>query len=57
MATWSLPHSENQCQWSINDFKLCILGNLSSDWLQTSIDETLAAFRGKNNSDMLPAES
>jgi len=53
----SLPHSENERPWSVNHFQLCILGNLSSDWLQASIDEILAAFGGKNSSDMLPAAS
>jgi hypothetical protein len=54
-ATWSPPHSENERQRSINDFKLHILANLFSDWLQTSIFQTLAAFTGKNYTDMLPA--
>jgi len=46
-ATCSLPHSENVRQRSVNDFQLRILGNLCSDWLQTSIYEILAAFTGK----------
>ena len=37
--TQLLPHSEKDPQRSVNHFQLCILGNLSSDWLQTSIDE------------------
>ena len=41
----------------MNDFLLCILGNLSSDSLQTSINEISAAFTGKNNSDTLPVTS
>jgi len=56
-ATCSLPHPENQHQRSVLDFKHHILGNLSSDWLQTSIYEILAAFTGKINSEMLPASS
>jgi len=45
-STWSLSHSDNECQWSINNCWLCILGYLSGDWMQTSIHEVLAAFRG-----------
>jgi len=57
MVMWSLPHTENECQLSINDFGLSILHNLSGNWLKTSIKEVLAAFCGKNNSDKLPAPS
>jgi len=56
-ATRSLRHPENERQRSVNDFQLCILGKLCSDWLQTSIYQILAAFTGKNNSDTLPAAS
>jgi len=51
----SLPHSENEYQWSVNDFWLCILGNLSGNWLETTKNEVIAAFRGKNDSNSLPA--
>jgi len=54
-ATCSLPYPGNELQWSINHFQLRILGNLCSVWLQTSIYQLLAAFTGKNNSNMLPA--
>jgi len=56
-ATCSLPHRENEGQWSVNYCQLCILGNLCSDWLETSIYQLLAAITGKNNSDMVPAAS
>jgi len=56
-ATRSSPYSENEHQWSINDFWLIILASLCSDWLHTSIFQTLAAFTGKNYSDMIPAAS
>jgi len=56
-ATWFLTHPENECQWSVIDFRLRILGNLYSDWLQTSIHQILAAFTGKNNRNMLPVAS
>jgi len=56
-VTCSLPYSENERQWSFNDFKLCIFDDLCSNWLQTSTYQILAAFTGINNSDMLPATS
>jgi len=56
-ATCSLLHHENERQWSVNDFKLHILGNLFSNWLLTSMYEILTAFTGKNNSDMVSAAS
>jgi len=45
--TCSLQHPENECQRSVNDVQLRVLGNSSSDWLQISIYEILAAFTGK----------
>jgi len=56
-ATCSLPQPENERQWSVNNVLSRILANLCSDWLQTSIYRILAAFTGKNNSEMLPAAS
>jgi len=56
-ATCSLLHPENMRQQSISNFQLPILSNLSSDWLQTSVHQILAAFTGKNTSDMLPVAS
>jgi len=56
-ATHSLPNPENERQSSINDFKSCIVGNPTGDWLETSINQKLAAFRGKNITQMLPAPS
>jgi hypothetical protein len=56
-APQSSPHCENERQQSVNDFYLCILANLCSDWLHTSIYQILAAFTGKNDSKMLPAAS
>ena len=49
IATWSLPHADNEHQWSINDLWLCILGNLTRDWLQTFINDVLDALRVQNN--------
>jgi len=56
-ATCSLRHPENERQPSVNNLSLCILCMVCSDWLQTSIYQILAAFTGKNNSDMLPVAS
>jgi hypothetical protein len=53
----SPPNCENVRHWRVNDLEPCIVGNSYSDWLQTSIYQILAAFTGKNNSDMLPAAS
>jgi len=51
----SLPHAENETQQSVNNFWSCIMGNLSGAWLQTFINEVLAALIGKRESHMLPA--
>jgi len=56
-VTWSLPHSEEEHQLSVNDCWLCIFGYLSGYWLQISICKVLAAFSIKTNSGMLPAPS
>jgi hypothetical protein len=45
-ATKSLPHSENLHQQSVNNVWICILCRLNGDWLQTSINAELAAFKG-----------
>jgi len=53
----SLPHPGNERQWSVNDFRSCILGNLSGHLLQIVITEILATFIGKRRSDTLLAPS
>jgi len=45
----------NECQHSVNDFWPCTMGNLSGDWLQPFINEKLAGYIGKRESDKLPA--
>ena len=57
IGTLSLPHAGNEVRLSVKDFWLSILGNLSGDWLNTPINEILAAFGGKKNRDKLPAPS
>jgi len=46
-ATCSLPHLENECQQSINDFWLLILGNLRGACLQSGIKNMLSASLGR----------
>jgi hypothetical protein len=53
----SLPHHENERQRSINDSWSCILGNLLGERLQIVINEVLAFFIGKTDSEKLPAPS
>jgi len=53
----SMPHHENERQWSVNNSWLCIMGNLGGDRLQIVITQVLAAFLGKRESKMLPAPS
>jgi hypothetical protein len=48
---------QNERQWSVNDSWSCILDNLGGDRLRVAINEVLAAFIGKTNSEMLPAPS
>jgi len=52
-----LHHPGNEHQWYVNDFRSCILGNLSGHWMQIVITEVLASFIGKSGSDTLPAPS
>jgi len=51
----SLPHPENDSQWRVNDFWICIMGNQGGDWMQTIINEVLAALQRNRESDTLPA--
>ena len=51
----SLPHPENERQWSINNFRSCTLGNQSGYWLQLVITEIMASFICKHRSNTLPA--
>ena len=57
IAIPSLPHLENQSHLSINVFWTCSLGNMGCNRLQSVINELLAAFIGKRNSEKLPALS
>jgi len=51
-VTRSLPHLENQHQWSINNIWSCIWGDASSALLQTSINMELEAVVGRNPRDI-----
>jgi len=53
----SLPHPGNECQWSVNNFRSCIMGNQSAHWLKLVITGVFASFIGEGRSDMLPAPS
>jgi len=47
-ATRFLPHPENECQWSVNNFWSCILGNQGIAWILEHITEVLTPMLGKN---------
>jgi len=53
--TRSLPHPGHKSQWRVNDFWSCIMSNQGGYWMQTIINEVLATFQSKRESDMLPA--
>jgi len=46
---------QNERQQSMNDFWICIVGNLGGDWLRPFLNEVLAVFMGQGESDTLPA--
>jgi hypothetical protein len=51
---WIRPwQTEDQCR--VNDCWHCMMGNLSGDWFRPFINEELAGFIEKRESDMLPA--
>jgi len=45
---YSLPHHENECQWSVNNLWACVLGSQAIAWTYELITELLTAFIGKN---------
>ena len=53
----SLPHFENECQQSINEFYSCIVSNMSGTWSQTSIRKQLAVYIGRLARDILATAS
>jgi len=55
IETHALPHPQNDCQRSVDDFWSCVLGNETANRLQTAINQFLAAFIGKTDCDTLPA--
>jgi len=57
IVTRSLPHSENERQWSFNDFESCKSGNWKVTCPLLCITDVLTAFKGQRESDMLPAWS
>jgi hypothetical protein len=57
ITTRSLPHLNNGCQLSVNDSWSCVLGNHTTDMLQSVIKLFLAALIGKTDCNTLPAPS
>jgi hypothetical protein len=53
----SMHRLENEHQRSVNNWWLCILGNLGGTMLQTVMNTALTAFIRKRETDMLPAPS
>jgi len=53
----SLPHLENEQQWSVNNSWSCIFGKLGGDRLQIVINGILAASIGKRECETLHASS
>jgi hypothetical protein len=47
-AKLSLPHPENDCQWSVNSFSWCIFGNQGIVLIFTFIMDLLTAMIAKN---------
>jgi hypothetical protein len=45
-ATYSLPHPENERQWSVNSFSCCKFGNQGIAWIFAFISELLTALLG-----------
>jgi len=50
-----LPHPEHDSQQHVNDFWSCIMTNLDGDWMQTIINDVLAVFQPKRESNTLAA--
>ena len=53
--TSSMPNPEHGGQWRVIDFWSCVLSNVGGDWMQTIINEVLAVFPPKRDSNTLPA--
>jgi hypothetical protein len=57
MVTGSLPNPVNEGQLTVNNHWWCIMGELTADRLQISINKVLAACGGKTYIDMVSAIS
>ena len=53
--TRSMPHRDHDSHRRVNDFWSCLMSNLGGDWIQTIINEVLAIFQRKRDSNTLPA--
>jgi len=50
-----MPHPEHDSHWRVNDFWSSFMSNLGGDWMQTIINEVLAVFQSKRDSNTLSA--
>jgi len=53
--TCSVPHPEHDSHRRVKDFWSCFISNLGGDWMQTIINEVLAVFQTKRDSNTLLA--
>jgi len=53
--THSMPHPEHDSHRRVKDFWSCFMSNLGGDWMQMIINEVLAVFQTKRDSNTLPA--
>jgi len=50
-----MPHPEYDTHRRINDCWCCFMSNLGGDWMQMIINEVLAVFQSKRDTNTLPA--
>jgi len=53
--TRCMPHPEHDSHRRVHDFWSGFMSNLGGDWMQTIINEVLAVFQAKRDSNTLPA--
>jgi len=51
----SMPHPEHDSHRRVHDVSSCFMSNLGGDWMQTIINEVLAVFQAKRDSNTCPA--
>jgi len=50
-----MPHPEPDSHQRFNNFWFCFMSHQGGDWMQMIINEVLAVFQSKRDSDTLPA--